>query len=791
MAFLSREILEGMGFKKLGQNVLISDKASIYRPSVIEIGNNVRIDDFCILSPGDDGISIGNSIHIGCQSTLIGRGRIILEDFSNISSKVSIYSSNDDYSGEWMTNPMVPAQFTNVTDAPVTIGKHTIIGASSVILPGVTIGECCSVGSLSLVKESIEDGWIVAGSPSKKIKQRNLRLKEVEKAYLNSLKPEVSVAVSAYKFANYIEQCINSIQSQITNFNFEIIVADDFSQDGTIEILNRLSNVDHRIKILDSNQNLGAYKNIKRLYEACSGRYIAFLDGDDYFTDLYKLQKQYDFLESNPDYVLHSTGYKIIDDNGNTTPIEKDIHLIPLKDDVTIEDIVEKNYITFGKMFRRIENLVPSWSSSIEFLDWAINFETLRYGKARCEEWCSGMYRVNGKGMITSKSEEQIKLTNQMVKKVLKSILLTDKGIKCIAIVDSFVHKKEVELSLIKCLDRLNEDGIPILLVSNSKINSEILEKVDHFFYDKRNQLFTDGKFTGVRDVDLFKANNIFEAHEIKSGLQKHGLSVLVNIFNSLNYAKSLGYTHFFRFEVDDEFGEKSREFIKKVPNLVLDNNKKALFYFNEGDFHNGVNNDEPENVSFHFMYSEIDFFLNVIPRIDNESDYEKYLLSTKGNLDFEIAEEFIYNNLMKADQNLILRKSGSVDMKNDFPDTEWNKIVSESNMSGKFNGCTTLIFQVHKFPPEISSILNPWQGEKTDQICILSYNYRDTPIERKIEVVFRDGNTTSLTHNLPVNNAWSYNTFDRNVEKINVYENGQFIYDDKTDEAKNYIVFR
>lgn len=617
---------------------------------------------------------------------------------------------------------------------------------------------------------------------------------------------KLTVAISCYNFGNYIEQCIHSILDQKTNFDFDIIIKDDLSSDNSRELIKNISDrYSHirNIRYIFDDVNVGVNKNVAQLLSNCSGEFISLLDGDDFLSDVNKLQNQVDFLEQNPDFVMHSTSYRYLYKNGDVVPNDPGMFLCGIKEEVVIEDLLESNIITFGRTFRNFKDvfkglLNKNYYLSTPYDDWALNFEILKYGKAKCEVGSpSGYYRITGSGVLTNDSDSQREQKNQICKDILKKEyeefigLNKNNNFKFIAIVDSFVHKKEVELSLIKCLDRLNEDGIPILLVSNSKINSEILEKVDHFFYDKRNQLFTDGKFTGVRDVDLFKANNIFEAHEIKSGLQKHGLSVLVNIFNSLNYAKSLGYTHFFRFEVDDEFGEKSREFIKKVPNLVLDNNKKALFYFNEGDFHNGVNNDEPENVSFHFMYSEIDFFLNVIPRIDNESDYEKYLLSTKGNLDFEIAEEFIYNNLMKADQNLILRKSGSVDMKNDFPDTEWNKIVSESNMSGKFNGCTTLIFQVHKFPPEISSILNPWQGEKTDQICILSYNYRDTPIERKIEVVFRDGNTTSLTHNLPVNNAWSYNTFDRNVEKINVYENGQFIYDDKTDEAKNYIVFR
>ncbi|MFP1454295.1 acyltransferase [Escherichia coli] len=95
----------------------------------------MRIDDFCVFSAGKGGIYIGNYIHIAVYSSLIGSEKIVLSDYSNISSRVSIYSSNDDYSGRFMSNPMIPAEFTNVTHAPVIIGKHVIIGSGSIVLP--------------------------------------------------------------------------------------------------------------------------------------------------------------------------------------------------------------------------------------------------------------------------------------------------------------------------------------------------------------------------------------------------------------------------------------------------------------------------------------------------------------------------------------------------------------------------------------------------------------------------------------------------------------------------------
>ncbi|EFC56516.1 TPA: acyltransferase [Enterobacter cancerogenus] len=180
MAILTREEIEQIGFASVGENVLISTKASFYGASKIHIGNHVRIDDFCVISAGDGGIFLGSYIHIAVYSSLIGAGKITLMDFSNISSRVSIYSSNDDYSGQFMTNPMVPAQLTNVTHASVLIGKHAIIGSGTIVLPGVTIGNGVAIGALSLVKNDCEDFFIYAGNPIKKIKERCRELIEQE-----------------------------------------------------------------------------------------------------------------------------------------------------------------------------------------------------------------------------------------------------------------------------------------------------------------------------------------------------------------------------------------------------------------------------------------------------------------------------------------------------------------------------------------------------------------------------------------------------------------------------------
>lgn len=180
MSFLSVEELESIGFSSLGSDVYISDKVSIYNPAKISIGSHVRIDDFCVLSAGDGGIEIGSYIHLAVYSSLIGSELIRLSDFVNISSRVSIYSNNDDYSGGTLTNPMIPYELKNIHTAPVVLHKHVIVGSGSIILPGVTLNEGVAIGALSLINKDCNEFTIYAGVPAKPLRKRKKDLKFLE-----------------------------------------------------------------------------------------------------------------------------------------------------------------------------------------------------------------------------------------------------------------------------------------------------------------------------------------------------------------------------------------------------------------------------------------------------------------------------------------------------------------------------------------------------------------------------------------------------------------------------------
>lgn len=188
MAFLNNTELQALGFKSIGENVLISDKCSIYNAKNITLGSNIRIDDFCVISAGEGGIVIEDYVHIACFCSLIGHGNITMKSFSGLSSRVAIYSSNDDYSGNALTNPTVPAEFTNVSHGDVTLEKHVIVGAGCIVLPKVTIGEGTAIGALSVVMKSCESFSIYIGNPAKRFKSRKQNFLELEKQLLQKTK---------------------------------------------------------------------------------------------------------------------------------------------------------------------------------------------------------------------------------------------------------------------------------------------------------------------------------------------------------------------------------------------------------------------------------------------------------------------------------------------------------------------------------------------------------------------------------------------------------------------------
>lgn len=169
--------------KKCGKNVIIGKTARIRYPELVEVGDNVIIDDFTYISTQ---LIISSNVHIASGCKLIGgkETKIKMHEFSTLAPNVILAAGSDDYLGGIAT-PMIPKQFKgNVVIGEIEIGKHSIVGANSVILPNVIFKEGSALGALSLAKNNLEEWCLYAGIPAIKIKARNKKnIINLEKKY--------------------------------------------------------------------------------------------------------------------------------------------------------------------------------------------------------------------------------------------------------------------------------------------------------------------------------------------------------------------------------------------------------------------------------------------------------------------------------------------------------------------------------------------------------------------------------------------------------------------------------
>lgn len=182
--YYTQEELESFSFKKLGKNVLIKKNVTIFNPSNISLGDNVRIEDWVLMTgSGEIGIQIGSNVHIASGCVIFGGGGVEIENFCVLAPRVSLVSISDDYSGNSLTGLCVPAEMRAPVKGKITLEKHVIIGINSTVLPMVTVGEGTSVGAHSLVNKDLAAWGIYCGTPAKFIRPRSQKLLELEEEY--------------------------------------------------------------------------------------------------------------------------------------------------------------------------------------------------------------------------------------------------------------------------------------------------------------------------------------------------------------------------------------------------------------------------------------------------------------------------------------------------------------------------------------------------------------------------------------------------------------------------------
>jgi glycosyltransferase involved in cell wall biosynthesis len=219
------------------------------------------------------------------------------------------------------------------------------------------------------------------------------------------LKPLVSINVITYGHSEFIEQAINSLLSQQTNFPYEIVIGEDCGPDDTREICERLA-AEHpdQIRLLPSDRNYGIAANFFRVLRACKGKFVAICEGDDYWTDHEKLQKQVDFLRSaGKEYIGHAHNVQIVG-----LGYDKKFSARPTRDLTTIDLVGARQFHTASLMFDldKFGNHYPP--DSILSADKSLFVALSLKGKIRYSDEVMGIYRKNEGGISRNVTYQQL-----------------------------------------------------------------------------------------------------------------------------------------------------------------------------------------------------------------------------------------------------------------------------------------------------------------------------------------------------------------------------------------------
>jgi glycosyltransferase involved in cell wall biosynthesis len=217
---------------------------------------------------------------------------------------------------------------------------------------------------------------------------------------------KVSVSLITYNQEAFVAQALEGALMQQTPFDFEIVVGEDGSTDRTREIvLAYQKRFPEKIRVLPARENLGMMANFVRTLQACTGEYIALLEGDDYWTDPEKLQHQVDFLDLHPECsTCFHNAWIVCEDEGQPPRLYNPPDQKPVS---TIEDLWQRNFVaTCSVLFRnRLILPLPEWFVGLRYGDWPLHILHAQHGALGYLDRVMAVYRVHAGGVFGGMSQ--------------------------------------------------------------------------------------------------------------------------------------------------------------------------------------------------------------------------------------------------------------------------------------------------------------------------------------------------------------------------------------------------
>jgi len=215
--------------------------------------------------------------------------------------------------------------------------------------------------------------------------------------------PTVSIAVLTYNHQSFLTQALDSFLMQKTDFEVEIVIGDDASTDSTAQILkNYKAKFPDQFRVTLHKENIGMLPNFISTLEACNGKYLAFCEGDDYWTDPLKLQKQVNFLEANPDYAICCHNVMIYDQPTKT--LQEDEITNQTKHDFNRLDLVKGNFMHTPSVMLKNDFKLTNWFNQLPIGDWPLYLTQIKDRKIKKLDDKMAVYRVHKQSAWSSKN---------------------------------------------------------------------------------------------------------------------------------------------------------------------------------------------------------------------------------------------------------------------------------------------------------------------------------------------------------------------------------------------------
>jgi glycosyltransferase involved in cell wall biosynthesis len=301
--------------------------------------------------------------------------------------------------------------------------------------------------------------------------------------------PLVSISCITYNHKNYIRECLDGFLMQKTTFPFEIIIHDDCSTDGTREIIEEYAakypDIIFPMFQTENQYSKGVRSMMVRFnFTRCKGKYIALCEGDDYWTDSFKLQKQVDFLEKNSDFSICFHNLKVYNEIDATTD------KVACKNQKSVLDIIDLatrgNFIhTPSVVFKMPEDGLPSWFINLPIGDYPLHLFNAQFGKIKYIDEVMGVYRIHAGGtwghmpkeIVTKKWILMLSLIENKFSEEVGNILKTSRIGSMMNLYNFFCKQKDRNNALTIAQDLLIEN--PFIFAN--KIENSESNKINKF----------------------------------------------------------------------------------------------------------------------------------------------------------------------------------------------------------------------------------------------------------------------------------------------------------------------